>query len=69
MKKKKIYIDDFKDDDVEYICDVLFQIGIENVICNVSGGYVLVKTNLDDDVIDDAVFDAGLDCEGIENIE
>ncbi len=67
--KKKIYIDDFTNDDVEYICDVLYQIGIKTADCNVSGGYVLVNTNLDDDVIDDAVFDAGLDCEGIENIE
>ncbi len=67
--KKKIYIDSFDMEDIEYICNVLEEIGIERVICDIKGGYALVETDLDDDIIDDAIFDAGLDCEGIENIE
>lgn len=63
--KKKIYIDSMQPEDIGYLEEVFAEIGIDKILCDIKNSCVLVETDLDDDEIDDAIFDAGLDCEGI----
>ncbi len=63
--KKKIFIDDMQPEDCSYLEDVFAEMGIDRILCDIKNSCVLVDTDLDDDEIDDAIFDAGLDCEGI----